>query len=60
MSPYFINTGKQPLLPMDLALLDVKLPETEEFLKEIKKLWITIYQRESQQAIKDKTQADKA
>ena len=42
---------------MDLALHDVKVPATEDFLKDIKKLWNTIYQRESRQDIEDKTQA---
>ena len=60
MSPYFVATGQQPLLPMDLILHDFKLPAGEDFLKDTKKLWSTIYQRESYQAIKDKNQAEKA
>ena len=44
---------------MDLALHDVKVLATEDILKDIKKLWSTIHQRESHQAIRDKTQADK-
>ena len=59
MSPYFIATEWQPLLPMDLVLCDLKEPTTEDSLKGIKKLWNAIYQRESYQAIKDKTQVDK-
>ena len=57
MLPYFIATGQQPLLPMNLALHDIKVPATKDFLKDTKKLWSTNYQRESHQAIKDK--ADK-
>ena len=60
ISPYFIATGLQPLLPMDLVLCDLKVPATEDFLKDIKKLQSTIYQRENHQATKDETQANKA
>ena len=45
---------------MDLVLHDLKVPAAEDFLKDIKKLWSTISQRESHQAIKDKIQTDKA
>ena len=58
MSLYFVTTGCQPVLPMDLVLYDLKLPATKDFLRYIKKLYSTIYQREIQQAIKDKTRAD--
>ena len=44
---------------MDLVLYNLKVPTAENFLKDIKKLWKTIYQRETQQAMQDKTQADK-
>ena len=44
---------------MDLMLCDLKVPVTEDFLKDIKKLWNTTYQSDSHQAIQDKTQADK-
>ena len=44
---------------MDLAIHIVKVTATEGFVKDIKKLKNTIYQRESYQAIKDKTQANK-
>ena len=60
MSPYFIATVQQPLLPMDLVIYDLKVPATEDFLKDIKKLWKTIYQRETHQAIQNKTKSDKA
>ena len=43
---------------MDLVLHDLKVPATEDFFKDIKKLWKAIYQREIHQAINDKTQAD--
>ena len=36
---------------MDLALHDIKVPAAEDFLKDIKNLWNTIYQRENHQAI---------
>ena len=45
---------------MDQVLYDLKVPATEDFLRDIKKLWSTIYQRETHQAIKGKTRADKA
>ena len=60
LSPYFFATRGQPLLPMDLALHDLKVPAAEDFLKDTKKLWSTIYQRDSHQAIKDKSRANKA
>ena len=60
MSPCFIATGQQPLLPMDLVLHNFKVPTAEDFPKDIKFLWSTIYQRERHQAIKDKSRADKA
>ena len=41
---------------MDLVLHDLKVPATEDFLKDIKKLWSTIYLRETHQAIKDKVE----
>ena len=44
---------------MDLVLHNLKVPTTEDFLKDIKKLWKTIYQWKTQQAMQDKTQADK-
>ena len=43
---------------MDLVLYNLKMPAIKDFLKNIKKLWSTIYQRETHQAVKDKTQAD--
>ena len=43
---------------MDLVLCDLKVPATEDFMKDIKKLWKIIYQREAHQAIQDKNQAD--
>ena len=59
MSPYFTATGQQPLLPMDLVIHDLKVLATKGFLKGIKKLWKTIYQRETHQAIEEKTKTDK-
>ena len=59
MSPYFVATGLQPLIPMDLVLCDLKVSATKDFLKRIKKLWSTIYQRETHQAMKDEIRADK-
>ena len=45
---------------MDLILHNLKVPATEDFLKDIKKLWNTIHQRETQQDIQDKSRASKA
>ena len=45
---------------MDLALYDVKVPATKDFLKNTNNLWNTIYYRESHQAIKDKSKANEA
>ena len=45
---------------MELLLYNSNIPATEDFLKNIKRLWRNICQRESHQAIKDKTQAGKA
>ena len=45
LSPYFVATGRQPLLARDLVLYDLKVLATEDFPKDIKNLWSTIYQR---------------
>ena len=45
---------------MDLVLYDLKVPATGDFLKDIKKLWKTIYQKETYQAKKNKTRANMA
>ena len=45
---------------MNLAFHDLKVPETENFLRDSKKLWSTIYQTENHQAIKNVTRADMA
>ena len=36
MSPYLVTTGSQALLPMDLVLCNLKVPATEDFLRDIK------------------------
>ena len=57
-SPYFIATGRQPTLPIDLALSDLKVPAVGEFLRDISKLWETIKDKAEEQAGKDKKIAD--
>ena len=47
------------LLSTDLVLYNLKVPVTENFLRDIKKLKITIYQRKTHQAIEDKTWPEK-
>ena len=36
---YFIATGRQPALPVYLALRDLKVPAVSEFLLDISRLW---------------------
>ena len=38
-SPYFVATGRQPALLVDLALRDLKVPAVSEFLQDISRLW---------------------
>ena len=41
-SPYFIATGCQPCLPVDLVLSDLKVPAVDNFLDQITSLWRTV------------------
>ena len=57
-SPYFVATGRQPCLPVDLALSDFKVPAVGNFLYRITSLWRTVKAKLIGQSQRDKTAAD--
>ena len=58
--PYFVATGRQPALLVDLALRDLKVPAVSQFLQDISRLWETMKTRAELQAKRDKQAADRA
>ena len=59
-SPYFVATGRQPCLPIDLALSDLKVPAVGNFLDRITSMWRTVKAKLIGQSQRDKTDADHA
>ena len=59
-SPYFVATGRQPCLPIDLALSDLKVPAVGNFLDRITSMWRTVKAKLIGQSQRDKTAADHA
>ena len=59
-SPYFVATGHQPCLPIDLALSDLKVPAVGNFLDRINSMWRTVKAKLIGQSQRDKTAADHA
>ena len=59
-SPYFVATGCQPCLPIDLVLSDLKVPAVRNFLDQITSLWRAVKAKLMGQSQHDNTAADHA
>ena len=58
--PYFVAMGRQPCLPVDLVLSDLKVPAVGNFLDRITSLWHTVKAKLMGQSQRNKTAADHA